>query len=57
MYYAIAWQSCLQEFIASIYSPLKVVQLAGREAQFILYPLQTISIMVHPFKLEMGLNI
>jgi len=34
-----------------------VVQLAGREAQFILHLLQAINIMVCPFKLEMGPNI
>jgi hypothetical protein len=34
-----------------------VVQLAGREAQFILHLLQTINIMVYSFKLEMGPNI
>lgn len=34
-----------------------MVQLAGREAQFILYLLPTINIMVYPFKLEMGPNI
>lgn len=34
-----------------------MVQLAGREAQFILYLLQAINIMVYPFKLEMGPNI
>lgn len=43
--------------MASIYSPLKVVQLARREAPFILHLLPTINIMAYPFRLEMGPNI
>lgn len=57
MYYAIAQQSCLHEFIAPIYSPLKVAQLPERDARFIPYLLQAITVMVCPFKLEMGPNI